>query len=126
MHYSERLVKELLHTPRRKWRTLIEQRVIEACSIVTCSYCGHVTDCAGMSVDARNAALLKHIVQCEKRPEMKMLKICFAAAEAVEKFLYAPNLEDLRFSPETMNHWKDLCEKMADLAEALSGLKIEE
>ena len=126
MHYSERLVKELLHTPRRKWQRLIEQRVVEACSTVTCSYCGHVTDCSGMSVDARNEALLEHIVQCEKRPEMKMLKICLAAAEAAEEFLYAPNLEDLHFSPETMNHWKDFCEKMADLAEALSVMNKEE
>jgi hypothetical protein len=85
-NYAERLTSELLHTPRAHWPPIIRKRVFEAQGRSFCSYCGKVTDFSGMTTEQVNASLLEHILTCEKRPELKMLKVCVAAADAVEAF----------------------------------------
>ena len=43
-------------------------------------------DYSGLSDAERSERLLAHILKCPKRPELKFLNICIAAAEAMEKF----------------------------------------
>lgn len=86
INYADQLSKDLLHTPRRDWPRVIRERVNRTQLSIFCSYCGHVTDARGMTDDERGRALLEHMLGCDKRPELKMLNICVAAAEAVEKF----------------------------------------
>ena len=77
---------------------------------IVCSYCGHETHVSGMSADERNAALLEHIIVCEKRPELKFVDICLAAESVREEFL--------------SGEMESLGKAMAHLGAALDKLKV--
>jgi hypothetical protein len=81
--WNEKRVPDLLHTPRREWPQLIAKRV-ETRGRISCAYCGQVDELGGLSSDERNARMLKHISECPKRPEMKLLWVALAAAEVAE------------------------------------------
>lgn len=119
--WAEALARELLHTPKRERANLIIRRVAEQHQRCFCSYCGHETDLSGMTVEQKNEALLDHVVQCPKRPELKFLNACIAAAELVEA--YQDFLKPLAPSTVIADEFHRLDTAVVNLQAALDELK---
>jgi hypothetical protein len=84
--WAAQLSTDLLHTPKQDRVHLIRTATWRAIGRAFCSYCGELSDYSGLSDAERSERLLAHILKCPKRPELKFLNICIAAAEAIERW----------------------------------------
>jgi hypothetical protein len=105
---------------RARYFPIDSNRLPRGTGMSYCSYCGEVKSLSGKSADERSAMMLGHILTCPKRPEMKMLGVALAAAEAVEAFDEVPDDEAAiaAFDPARFE------KSMAHLADAVKKLKV--
>jgi hypothetical protein len=73
------------------------RRMRELQAITYCSYCGQQEHNTGLTDEQRQAAMLEHILTCEKRPELKLINVALAAEEAAEAFECNDGVDEVEY-----------------------------